>query len=242
MYRGRSDLDRLQLASGPVRSARGGTKSNEKGQISGARPVERALHWPVMSWKACSPSSGPFPSLRLRLRRVLADDDEAFRPLCCCQPLHGHASVQESLHGKRSQAYCLSGQCRHTVSRDERHSSTAQNRLHTSGPGHRSVEATSNWPTHPVRLTSSRPCAHPLTLLAGGAERLVIDAACGLQELGHHVHIYTSHWEKERCFEETRNGARVPLSVLRGDFGERGYRDRLTPARVWVPPFQAPSA
>lgn len=53
-----------------------------------------------------------------------------------------------------------------------------------------------------------------LTLLAGGAERLVVDAACGLQDLGHHVHIYTSHWEKERCFEETRNGARITLSII----------------------------
>lgn len=46
---------------------------------------------------------------------------------------------------------------------------------------------------------------HP-DLGIGGAERLVVDAALGLQALGHSVDIYTSHHDKEHCFDETRNG------------------------------------
>ena len=40
----------------------------------------------------------------------------------------------------------------------------------------------------------------------GGAERLVVDAALGLQKLGHRVAIYTSHHDPKHCFEETRDG------------------------------------
>ncbi|KAL0567648.1 Alpha-1,3-mannosyltransferase-like protein [Marasmius crinis-equi] len=46
---------------------------------------------------------------------------------------------------------------------------------------------------------------HP-DLGIGGAERLVVDAALGLQNLGHTVHIYTSHHDPSHCFEETRDG------------------------------------
>ncbi|KAJ6513791.1 mannosyltransferase [Mycena vitilis] len=46
---------------------------------------------------------------------------------------------------------------------------------------------------------------HP-DLGIGGAERLVVDAAIGLQGLGHSLVIYTSHHNPEHCFEETRNG------------------------------------
>ncbi|KAI0648417.1 alpha-1,3-mannosyltransferase ALG2 [Trametes meyenii] len=46
---------------------------------------------------------------------------------------------------------------------------------------------------------------HP-DLGIGGAERLVVDAALGLQKLGHSVDIYTSHHDPGHCFEETRNG------------------------------------
>ncbi|KAG0365558.1 Alpha-1,3-mannosyltransferase-like protein [Gamsiella multidivaricata] len=40
----------------------------------------------------------------------------------------------------------------------------------------------------------------------GGAERLVVDAAVGLQNLGHKVVMYTSHHDTAHCFEETRDG------------------------------------
>lgn len=40
----------------------------------------------------------------------------------------------------------------------------------------------------------------------GGAERLIVDAAMELASLGHKVHIFTSHHDKNRCFEETLSG------------------------------------
>ncbi|KAI5814833.1 hypothetical protein BZA77DRAFT_356053 [Pyronema omphalodes] len=46
---------------------------------------------------------------------------------------------------------------------------------------------------------------HP-DLGIGGAERLVVDAAVGLQERGHAVTIYTSHCDPRHCFDEARNG------------------------------------
>ena len=46
---------------------------------------------------------------------------------------------------------------------------------------------------------------HP-DLGIGGAERLIIDAAVGLQELGHKVTIFTSHRNPQHCFEEARDG------------------------------------
>ncbi len=49
-----------------------------------------------------------------------------------------------------------------------------------------------------------------LIVKLGGAERLVVDAAIGLQKLGHHVEIYTSHHDPAHCFEETRDGEFVP--------------------------------
>jgi alpha-1,3/alpha-1,6-mannosyltransferase len=46
---------------------------------------------------------------------------------------------------------------------------------------------------------------HP-DLGIGGAERLVIDAAVGLQNLGHKVTIFTSHCDPQHCFDEARDG------------------------------------
>lgn len=46
---------------------------------------------------------------------------------------------------------------------------------------------------------------HP-DLGIGGAERLVIDAAVGLQSAGHKVTILTSHCDPSHCFEEARDG------------------------------------
>ncbi len=46
---------------------------------------------------------------------------------------------------------------------------------------------------------------HP-DLGIGGAERLVIDAAVGLQNLGHKVVIFTSHCDPGHCFDEARDG------------------------------------
>ena len=49
-------------------------------------------------------------------------------------------------------------------------------------------------------------CVSSLILIPGGAERLVVDAAVGLQKLGHTVEIYTSHHDPAHCFDETRDG------------------------------------
>ena len=50
---------------------------------------------------------------------------------------------------------------------------------------------------------------HP-DLGIGGAERLVVDAAVGLQNRGHKVVIFTSHCDPKHCFEEARDGKRLP--------------------------------
>lgn len=52
---------------------------------------------------------------------------------------------------------------------------------------------------------------HP-DLGIGGAERLVVDAAVGLQERGHRVVIFTSHCDPKHCFEEARDGTSLPPS------------------------------
>ncbi|XP_024008175.1 alpha-1,3/1,6-mannosyltransferase ALG2 [Eutrema salsugineum] len=46
---------------------------------------------------------------------------------------------------------------------------------------------------------------HP-DLGIGGAERLIVDAAVELASHGHKVHVFTSHHDKFRCFEETLSG------------------------------------
>lgn len=51
-------------------------------------------------------------------------------------------------------------------------------------------------------------------LTAGGAERLVVDAAVSLQRLGHEVVMFTSRHDPARCFEETRNGESHPLRMF----------------------------
>lgn len=55
---------------------------------------------------------------------------------------------------------------------------------------------------------------HP-DLGIGGAERLVVDAAVGLQERGHRVVIFTSHCDPKHCFEEARDGKQLqPCAAL----------------------------
>jgi len=53
---------------------------------------------------------------------------------------------------------------------------------------------------------------HP-DLGIGGAERLIIDAAVGLQKRGHKVTIFTCHCDPQHCFDEARDGKLfLPLS------------------------------
>jgi alpha-1,3/alpha-1,6-mannosyltransferase len=49
---------------------------------------------------------------------------------------------------------------------------------------------------------------HP-DLGIGGAERLIIDAAVGLQNRGHKVVIFTSHCDPKHCFDEARDGMKI---------------------------------
>ncbi|KAL8505690.1 hypothetical protein ACS0TY_016790 [Phlomoides rotata] len=59
----------------------------------------------------------------------------------------------------------------------------------------------------------------------GGAERLIVDAAVELSSNGHNVHIFTSHHDKTRCFEETVSGI-FPVTVY-GTFLPRHIFYRL---------------
>ncbi|KAM0330638.1 hypothetical protein ACHAQA_003588 [Verticillium albo-atrum] len=60
-------------------------------------------------------------------------------------------------------------------------------------------------PVQPPPKKKSVVFFHP-DLGIGGAERLVVDAAVGLQNRGHKVTIFTSHCDPHHCFEEARNG------------------------------------
>ncbi|KAG8978477.1 Alpha-1,3-mannosyltransferase-like protein [Tulasnella sp. 425] len=53
---------------------------------------------------------------------------------------------------------------------------------------------------------------HP-DLGIGGAERLVVDAALGLQKLGHSVEIITSHHDPNHSFEETNDGSLTVVHI-----------------------------
>ncbi|KAJ3121794.1 Alpha-1,3-mannosyltransferase-like protein [Nowakowskiella sp. JEL0407] len=64
---------------------------------------------------------------------------------------------------------------------------------------------------------------HP-DLGIGGAERLVIDAAVGLQKKGHAVEIFTSHHDKNHCFVESADGT-LKVEVF-GDFLPRSIFGR----------------
>jgi alpha-1,3/alpha-1,6-mannosyltransferase len=64
--------------------------------------------------------------------------------------------------------------------------------------------------THPLRIAFIHP-----DLGIGGAERLVVDAALGLTQLGHTVTIYTSFHTTARSFAETHDGT-LQVRVLGG--------------------------
>jgi hypothetical protein len=71
--------------------------------------------------------------------------------------------------------------------------------------------------------TRSVAFVHP-DLGIGGAERLVVDAAVGLQSLGHKIVMYTSHHDPSHCFDETRNGQlEVKVVIPHFFFGRREF-------------------
>ncbi|KAK6203302.1 mannosyltransferase [Scheffersomyces amazonensis] len=66
-----------------------------------------------------------------------------------------------------------------------------------------------------LKKTKKIAFIHP-DLGIGGAERLVVDAAVGLQDLGNEIIIFTSHCDKTHCFEEVSSG-QLAVEVY-GDF------------------------
>lgn len=53
----------------------------------------------------------------------------------------------------------------------------------------------------------------------GGAENLIVNAACVMQNKGHNVTIYTAHHDLDHCFDETRgNGQLAHHVVVHGDW------------------------
>ena len=71
-------------------------------------------------------------------------------------------------------------------------------------------------PTFHAKAVRSRSIVfvHP-DLGIGGAERLVIDAAVGLQSAGHKVTILTSYRDTNHCFEEARDGESAYIQAQR---------------------------
>ncbi|KAH9813793.1 family 4 glycosyltransferase [Melampsora americana] len=71
----------------------------------------------------------------------------------------------------------------------------------------RSQQQSKPQPTNPLSPQRKLRIAfiHP-DLGIGGAERLVVDAAVGLQKRGHQVQIFTSSHNPNRCFQETKDG------------------------------------
>ena len=68
---------------------------------------------------------------------------------------------------------------------------------------------------------------HP-DLGIGGAERLIIDAAVGLQNLGHTITIFTSHCDPKHCFEEARDGKAESAFLPRCDCIKRADHNSIS--------------
>jgi hypothetical protein len=70
-----------------------------------------------------------------------------------------------------------------------------------------SVNILQQWLQYDQTITTLASFSQPSFFLCeGGAERLIVDAACQLAAHGHDVHVFTSHHDKNRCFEETVSG------------------------------------
>lgn len=68
-----------------------------------------------------------------------------------------------------------------------------------------------------------------LDLGIGGAERLVVNTCCALQELGHDIDIITSHHDPSHCFEETKPGGRLAKHIhVYGDWMPRNILGKCT--------------
>ncbi|KNE61113.1 hypothetical protein AMAG_06865 [Allomyces macrogynus ATCC 38327] len=81
----------------------------------------------------------------------------------------------------------------------------------------------------PRRLTVA--FVHP-DLGIGGAERLIVDAAVGLQSRGHTVRVFTSHHDSRHCFPETSDGT-LNVSV-HGDWLPRSIAGGMHVLCAWL--------
>ncbi|KAL6494137.1 hypothetical protein OROGR_032046 [Orobanche gracilis] len=76
-----------------------------------------------------------------------------------------------------------------------------------------------------IEILAHRMCYGTIPNKMTGAERLIVDAAVELSAKGHNIHIFTSHHDKKRCFEETISGT-FPVTVC-GAFLPRHFFYRL---------------
>jgi len=77
-----------------------------------------------------------------------------------------------------------------------------------------SVNILQQWLRYDQTTTTLASYSQPLFFGEGGAERLIVDAACQLAAHGHDVHVFTSHHDKNRCFEETVSGMLLNFTHL----------------------------
>lgn len=149
-----------------------------------------------------SPSCfGPFGELRMCISKRSKPDNDL-----CCRESRSRASV-----ASRKNCVCVlciplfsSIQVIHNFI-----SHSAAEPAPTSLASHTTTMSGSTPTTTTATTTKTRPkrilFIHP-DLGIGGAERLVVDAAVGLQSRGHTVVIYTSHCDKAHAFDEARDG------------------------------------
>ena len=70
-----------------------------------------------------------------------------------------------------------------------------------------SVNILQQWLRYDQTTTTLASYSQPFFFLGeGGAERLIVDVASQLAAHGYDVHVFTSHHDKNRCFEETVSG------------------------------------
>ena len=69
-----------------------------------------------------------------------------------------------------------------------------------------SVTFLQQWLQYEQTITTLASSSQPFCLCEGGAERLIVDVASQLAAHGYDVHVFTSHHDKNRCFEETVSG------------------------------------
>lgn len=105
---------------------------------------------------------------------------------------------------------------------NEYHGSTGIYPIHTSPQTLTTAKMVGAKQEQPKKLNIA--FIHP-DLGIGGAERLIVDAAMALQSVDNKITIYTSHCDRNHCFEEVKNGL---LDVhIYGDFLPTNFRGKF---------------